>query len=579
MPASSLLKIQIGPVQDFIAQARSTRDLWSGSYLLSFIVAAGIRELINSGGTLIFPAPEGQPLLADPASWKSIADQSGLLTPNLPNLFVAELATADPVRIAKATEKAIRSQWKEIAAACFSKLSAAGILQQHQQESFLSQSDTFLSVAWQITPLPDDPAGYAEAYGVNAHHLDAVRQTRDFSPNPVNAAGEKDSLSGRDHAFVCGSDAAARCKHAELIHLFKHPGDHLSAITLIKRVWHLAYLNAKLGLKTSLKDFRIRSTRAIAARGNESDDEDNVESARGEKYLAAIAFDGDSIGKWVSGRLLGDSSNLRNHHKIFSQCLSSFALNKVRPVITADTGMGVPLGFLVYAGGDDVVALVPADAALDVAARLRDEFRTATAVIKDAMGGQPDASAGIAIGHFKAPLQDLVREAQKAEKRAKNEVGRPAFSITLMKHSGEISHWGAKWDDGGMDLHEEIATLMRDEVLTSKFPHRVVQLLEPYLTTRTGLVTMQDASGIDAADLIMREFGHTLARQSPAAADKTRLPGLCKLLETYLRAIAAAHTKREQEAGKSLNCSLVQQQLRAVIGLCISVAFANRITE
>jgi hypothetical protein len=30
--SQSLLKPQIGPVQDFIAQARSTRDLWSGSW-------------------------------------------------------------------------------------------------------------------------------------------------------------------------------------------------------------------------------------------------------------------------------------------------------------------------------------------------------------------------------------------------------------------------------------------------------------------------------------------------------------------------------------------------------------------
>ncbi len=40
--SKSLLKLQIGPVQESIAQARSTRDLWSGSYLLSWLMAAGI---------------------------------------------------------------------------------------------------------------------------------------------------------------------------------------------------------------------------------------------------------------------------------------------------------------------------------------------------------------------------------------------------------------------------------------------------------------------------------------------------------------------------------------------------------
>lgn len=38
----AFLKFQIGPVQDFISQARSTCDLWSGSYLLSWLMAAGL---------------------------------------------------------------------------------------------------------------------------------------------------------------------------------------------------------------------------------------------------------------------------------------------------------------------------------------------------------------------------------------------------------------------------------------------------------------------------------------------------------------------------------------------------------
>lgn len=50
------------------------------------------------------------------------------------------------------------------------------------------------------------------------------------------------------------------------------------------------------------------------------------------------------------------------------------------------------------------------------------------------------------VAHFKSPLQDLIREAQKAEKDAKRDIdkggrGRAAFSITLLKRSGEISKW------------------------------------------------------------------------------------------------------------------------------------------
>ena len=60
----AFLKVQIGPVQDFIAQARSTRDLWSGSYLLSWLMTAGLKALSGEIGpdAVVFPNLRGQPL-------------------------------------------------------------------------------------------------------------------------------------------------------------------------------------------------------------------------------------------------------------------------------------------------------------------------------------------------------------------------------------------------------------------------------------------------------------------------------------------------------------------------------------
>jgi hypothetical protein len=74
-------------------------------------------------------------------------------------------------------------------------------------------------------------------------------------------------------------------------------------------------------------------------------------------------------------------------------------------------------------------------------------------------GPKADCSVGIAIAHFKAPLQDVVRTAQAAEKRAKRNpdqggLGRSAVAVTLMKRSGEIIEWGAKWG-GGLELYRE----------------------------------------------------------------------------------------------------------------------------
>src|SRR5204862_1418878 len=55
-PMKYLVSIALGPVQEFIAQARRTRDLWYGSHLLSELSRAAARHLADGGAELIFPA-------------------------------------------------------------------------------------------------------------------------------------------------------------------------------------------------------------------------------------------------------------------------------------------------------------------------------------------------------------------------------------------------------------------------------------------------------------------------------------------------------------------------------------------
>jgi hypothetical protein len=76
-------------------------------------------------------------------------------------------------------------------------------------------------------------------------------------------------------------------------------------------------------------------------------------------------------------------------------------------------------------------------------------------------GPAADASVGIAVGHFTAPLQMLVREAKAAEKRAKTAYGRGALAVSLYKRSGEIVEWGCKWDNGKDRVALELMRLGR----------------------------------------------------------------------------------------------------------------------
>lgn len=543
--SQALLKLQLGPVQDFIAASRSTRDLWSGSFLLSWLMATACRALAEQGGTLVFPNPDKQPLINPSGDWEN----NQRLIPNLPNVLVARTSSDKGEKVAAAMESAIKKEWKDIADSVWAKHEDLKI-DANLKDCFNSQIENFLSIAWQITPINDEaPNAYAEAYRDNGWHMDATRQLRDFQ-GPQHFAGsshEKDSLLGTLETIKSGNDVTT-----QLQHLFKHKSDHHCAITLIKRLWHITYLG-KEGRPTADSDtFRIPDTRQIAVREIDKEGQMSVDSLSGEKYLAAIAFDGDSIGKWIGGKFHEDAQ-LEKLHGDFSKSLSTFALEQVDQTVKAHDG------FLIYAGGDDVLALCPADEALSLAQALRHAFQKETKSIATD-NEKPDASAGIAIAHFKSPLQDIIREAQAAEKRAKNDYGRSAFAVTLMKHSGETSHWGSKWESHALELYEAILKEMLTPDLSNKFPHRACQLLTPYLTAQTGISEQSNTIDADTGkSLITREFEHAAIRQGSKETAKKLLPSL----ESHL-----AHLPDD-----------FQTQLKALIGLCTTAAFVHRNIE
>src|SRR6266566_9426740 len=67
-----MLMFSLGPVQTFIVQARKTRDLWLGSYLLAILMEAAMRGMSN---VLVYPTT---PTL-----------EKGNNVPDLPNKYVA----------------------------------------------------------------------------------------------------------------------------------------------------------------------------------------------------------------------------------------------------------------------------------------------------------------------------------------------------------------------------------------------------------------------------------------------------------------------------------------------------------
>ena len=123
----SMLRMQIGPVQDFIAAARTSRDLWSGSYLLSRLMAAALHYLEQQEGVeIIFPCTGELSICqwwADEhpdAPWVEGAE-----SPCLSNKLVACVPTEQAETLARAARGAGQSTWQAIATTVWGMLPAA----------------------------------------------------------------------------------------------------------------------------------------------------------------------------------------------------------------------------------------------------------------------------------------------------------------------------------------------------------------------------------------------------------------------------------------------------------------------
>ncbi len=197
-----------------------------------------------------------------------------------------------------------------------------------------------------------------------------------------------------------------------------------------------------------------------------------LDMARPQPYLVILSMDGDHMGDVLSSLL-----DAEQHHN-FSLALSDFAREDVHHIIEDEH-----LGRVVYAGGDDVLALLPIRDALQVAEELRRRF---TALIDERkildIKKSPisvTVSTGLAYVHYTHDLQDAVRAANDAQKHiAKKRYGRNAISVKFLRRSGEPRNMGHKWDVGGQPLVDHVLTVkdaFADGTLSRNLPYDLAQ--------------------------------------------------------------------------------------------------------
>jgi len=485
--SSYYLHFTLGPVQGFVAQARRTRDFWAGSFLLSWLTAHAIKAVQGAGGKIVMPSVDGDALLQRINEMQG----KGPCVGSLPNNFIAQVPEGFDGAIAA---NAVQAAWKALAEVVWAKdeLEQAGV----SKALWDSQIKNFWDMAWVVAD-SDDAGVLAQrknwrstmppkSLGDKCTMMGEWQELSQWEkPNPNKQEeqfwkkvrdGIKEKLDLPEGERLCAiAYVKRRFVHAwqelEGHNGWKLPTSVPSTSYMAAVHWLEALIQAQAEHKTTeafcekatsgerltriqcirdalknnlanhLKDLADVDGRALF----ESDKKEDAETNKARKamldsvpdfnvplspFYTILMMDGDNLGK--TKEALGDASKL-------SEALGEFT--KQVPDIVKENN-----GFLIYAGGDDVLAILPLEDAMPCALACRkaymDIFKN-----KNIEAGSYSISAAIEYAHMKLPLTMILKDAHKLlDDVAKDQTGRDALACRVWKPGGKQQTWAMPWN-------------------------------------------------------------------------------------------------------------------------------------
>jgi len=494
-----VLHFTLGPVQGFVAQARRTRDLWGGSFLLSWLSGQAMKAVIEHGGTIIFPRVTDNDGRPTDALLRAIMDESGdsqIAIGSLPNRFKAQVAADfDP----KLCRKAVLDAWQRVADTVFETFLAPVVGQDSPTEAiWRRQVTTFWETAWVKGEDPGD--------GSDNTWLDARKNWRSHRPSDEGGdhctiMGEWQELSGYIRARQSAHQDSfwdALRQRAGISSLDLRPGERLCAIALIKRLfprvarqaigWPLDTVNwpstsymaavpwirAAWDAAQAEAEAYAEAVRQAGAKGLYgerateiaclSDIPARFRGLDGRMYYPHLLDRANDL--LADGHTLGESLNKLHKATLENggEGISSFyalllmdgdrlgALLRTLPPSEVSQGLGrftrqVPdivaqhNGVTIYAGGDDVLALLPLPDALSAAEALCQAYRQQ---FPETVGAT--ISAAIVYAHQTLPLLDVLAEAHhQLDVVAKEGNGRDSLAVSVLKGGTRNCQWVTSW--------------------------------------------------------------------------------------------------------------------------------------
>jgi len=590
MTSERFFHFTIGPVQDFVAQARRTRDFWAGSFLLSTLSAVAMREVEAQGGRVLFPIP-------DPNFMKALAGESVDHRPKqgvVPNRFKAEIPEAfDPQTVGHV----VRLAWLGIARLAWYCI-PADLRNNHQglrrvwsrqigvdfDSGTPHTTDPFWQVSWAIGSAedgedlldrrknlrvhrnPSEPGvkcmlmdGWQELSGaprpgtemtelwqrlhkrINLRNKSDLRDDEqlcalslvkrlfpdDFEklevsmPSGWTLHGWRLDTGVPSGAYLSAAPWLARVIHSieateaddfyEVAMKAGNNGERRTRLKLVRDVADsykdarakLADLDGDLFFDSSLAntlDFPLTAlscpVRKKLARIRQLPDRTSAGSANvlGEpdRYFAIVAMDGDNLGRNMADR---------DKQEAISAALADFT-SRVPTLVSERSG------FLVYAGGDDVIALFPVPEAIPCARALRSWYEECF----HSRNISSTLSAGILFANHKLPLTHVLRDAHRLlDDVAKEGRGRDAIAVQVTSRGGELIRWAQPWKialaGGNVLALERLASEMAKEEapFSHSFFHRIdtlLRLVNPDRRRRTAPLDDPTAVDLFTAELL-----------------------------------------------------------------------------
>lgn len=447
-----LFLFTITPVQSFISNSRKTRDLFSGSKILTDLIDYSI-GLLPESKKIIFPNE---------------------LLENKPNRFLAEIDSSDEeiTKLGDKLAEKIKQRFFEIGEERYRELFA----EDNFPKNFELQLKDYLQTFWAAISLNNKE--YSLAYKNLEATIGATKNIRKFkqineaSARKCSVCGEYNALFYGDKNMKAYYQRDAKLNVSDLL-----DNEGLCAICFTKRFYKTAsypstaniatmnvvaklseypeyliykdfyggYFDHQLLYKENITDKYFQKNR-IKKSPNEALELLKKLGKKTEekfpKYYALIMFDGDSMGKWLSGENLKEGISLKDFHKELTKAIGQFA--KIAQTIISE-----PKGKVIYAGGEDFLGFVNLSYLFDVIKDLRENYDSIINLklkeyVKD--NSNFSFSAGIVVSHYKLPLSEVLNWARKLEKNAKDlSDEKNAFSLAVLKHSGEIHQTTYKW--------------------------------------------------------------------------------------------------------------------------------------